>query len=120
MAAKRYVVTATLIVVRLRGAQGGEVYLKGGKFLPSTVDEAEAERLSNLGLVGEVEVSEEAAPLEPQVPPAARAQFASDEVPSDKWNVAQLDAYALEHSIDVTTASNKAEKLSLILAAPSA
>lgn len=52
MAAKtRHKVIATMIVARVPGAQGGEVYLTRGQLLPATVDSDEVKRLTGLGLV---------------------------------------------------------------------
>jgi len=36
--------------------------------------------------------------------------------PSDDWTVKQLDAYAADHGIDLSGASNKTEKLEAIVA----
>lgn len=38
----------------------------------------------------------------------------TDERPTEHWNHAQLDAYAVEHGVDLTGASTKAEKLAAI------
>lgn len=59
-AKKRYQATATMLVVRVPGAQGGEVYLRRGRLLPATVAADEIKRLLSLGLIGEAtEVPEE-------------------------------------------------------------
>ena len=52
MAAKtKYKVVATMIVVRVPGAQGGEVYFNRGRTLPDTVESSELKRLLALGLI---------------------------------------------------------------------
>jgi hypothetical protein len=52
MAAKtKYRVAATMIVVRVPGAQGGEVYFNRGRTLPDTVPSGEVKRLLALGLI---------------------------------------------------------------------
>ena len=62
-APKKYAhrVAATMIVAKIPGAQGGEVYLRKGRVLPSTVEAAEIKRLSGLGLIEkfELETSED-------------------------------------------------------------
>ena len=56
MAAKtKYKVAATMIVVRVPGAQGGEVYLYRGRTLPDTVEAPEVKRLLGLGLIAKVD-----------------------------------------------------------------
>lgn len=40
-----------MIVARVPGAQGGEVYLNRGQLLPATVENDEIKRLTALGLV---------------------------------------------------------------------
>lgn len=57
----RYRVAATMIVVRVPGAQGGEVYLNRGALLPLTVEADEIKRLVALGVVAKVEAKAEAA-----------------------------------------------------------
>ncbi|WP_188043670.1 hypothetical protein [Changpingibacter yushuensis] len=47
----QYRVDATMIVVKVPGAQGGEVYLSRGRFVPDTVDAKEVKRLLGLGLI---------------------------------------------------------------------
>jgi len=49
-------VTATMIVVKVPGAQGGETYLRKGRFLPESVTPREVKRLKELGLVETVSV----------------------------------------------------------------
>ncbi|WP_279367339.1 hypothetical protein [Microbacterium testaceum] len=44
-------VTATMIVVKVPGAQGGETYLNKGRFLPESVTAKEVKRLKDLGLI---------------------------------------------------------------------
>ena len=44
-------VTATMIVVRVPGAQGGETYLRRGRDLPASVEPGEVKRLLSLGLI---------------------------------------------------------------------
>ena len=61
MAAK-YRVKATLIVAKVPGAQGNEVYLRSGRVLPASVTATEVKRLLGLGLI-EV-VPEEVVPEE--------------------------------------------------------
>ena len=39
-----------------------------------------------------------------------------DGKPNPKWTVAQIDAYAAEHRIDLGDASNKVEKLAVLTA----
>ena len=52
MAAKKeYRVTATMIVAKVPGAQGGEVYLRKGRMLPAAVTADEVKRLLALGLI---------------------------------------------------------------------
>lgn len=65
MAAKtKYTVTATMIVVRVPGAQGGEVYLYRGRTLPDTVEAPEVKRLLGLGLIAKVDPKVAAAKAE--------------------------------------------------------
>lgn len=65
MAAKtKYKVTATMIVVRVPGAQGGEVYLYRGRTLPDTVEAPEVKRLLGLGLIEKVDPKVAAAKAE--------------------------------------------------------
>lgn len=52
-AGKRHRVAAALIVVKVPGAQGGEVYLHRGRRIPATVDAREVKRLQILGLIEE-------------------------------------------------------------------
>lgn len=66
-AKKRYQVTATMIVAKVPGAQGGEVYLRRGRILPDSVEAAEVKRLIGLGLVG-------VAPDEPDADANAEAE----------------------------------------------
>lgn len=58
MAAKKtaHRVTATMIVAKVPGAQGGEVYLRKGRTLPASVEEKEIKRLTTLGLIEKFEV----------------------------------------------------------------
>lgn len=49
-------VTATMIVAKVPGAQGGEVYLRRGRFLPESVTAKEVKRLKELGLIETVTV----------------------------------------------------------------
>lgn len=49
-------VTATMIVAKVPGAQGGEVYLRKGRTLPASVDADEIKRLTTLGLVEKFEL----------------------------------------------------------------
>lgn len=60
-AAKRYRVTATMVVVKIAGAQGGETYLRRGRVLPSTVAAAEVKRLVDRGLVEAVSAKDDKA-----------------------------------------------------------
>ncbi|WP_336642797.1 hypothetical protein [Microbacterium sp. MMO-113] len=55
--AKKYAhrVTATMIVAKVPGAQGGEVYLRQGRVLPASVTADEIKRLSTLGLIEKFE-----------------------------------------------------------------
>lgn len=52
----RHRVTAVMIVAKVPGAQGGETYLRQGRFLPDSVTAAEVKRLKGLGLVETVKV----------------------------------------------------------------
>lgn len=60
MAAKKtaHRVTATMIVAKVPGAQGGEVYLRKGRILPTSVEDKEIKRLTALGLIEKFEVDE--------------------------------------------------------------
>lgn len=51
--AKRYQAKATMLVVRVPGAQGGEVYLRKGRKLPASVEGTEIKRLLGRGLIEE-------------------------------------------------------------------
>lgn len=66
-------VTATMIVVKVPGAQGGEVYLRKGRRLPASVDSDEIKRLTGLGLVEkyEIEDADSAAGADGETPPAS-------------------------------------------------
>lgn len=48
-------VTATMIVAKVPGAQGGEVYLRQGRVLPESVTADEIKRLTTLGLIEKFE-----------------------------------------------------------------
>jgi hypothetical protein len=52
-------VTATMVVVKVPGAQGGETYLRRGRRLPDSVEKDEVKRLVGLGLVETVDVEYE-------------------------------------------------------------
>lgn len=65
MAARtRYKVTATMIVVKVPGALGGEIYLYRGRTLPETVEPTEVKRLLGLGLIEKVDPKASAAKAE--------------------------------------------------------
>lgn len=49
-------VKAALVVVRVPGSAGGEVYLRRGRPLPDSVESSEIKRLVGLGLVEKFEV----------------------------------------------------------------
>ncbi|MCT1363962.1 hypothetical protein [Microbacterium sp. p3-SID131] len=49
-------VAATMIVAKVPGAQGGEVYLRKGRILPSAVEASEIKRLTGLGLIEKFEL----------------------------------------------------------------
>lgn len=49
-------VTATMIVAKVPGAQGGEVYLRKGRVLPESVEDKEIKRLTALGLIEKFEL----------------------------------------------------------------
>lgn len=49
-------VKATMVVVKVPGAQGGETYLRRGRRLPDSVESDEVKRLVKLGLVETVEI----------------------------------------------------------------
>lgn len=51
--AKAYQAKATMLVVRVPGAQGGEVYLRQGRKLPASVEGSEIKRLLARGLIEE-------------------------------------------------------------------
>ncbi|PPF64545.1 hypothetical protein C5E11_03900 [Clavibacter michiganensis] len=78
---KRYGVTAVMIVAKVPGAQGGEVYLRRGRVLPDSVTRAEVKRLLDLDLIEEVESYEDIAEqLELQrLEAEAQAEAAFDE-----------------------------------------
>lgn len=52
----RYEVAATLIVVQVPGATGGEAYFRRGDLVPASTTKRETERLLTLGLIQEAEV----------------------------------------------------------------
>ncbi|CAN7241602.1 hypothetical protein LJR045_000981 [Microbacterium sp. LjRoot45] len=54
----RHRVKATMIVAKVPGAQGGEVYLRQGAVLPESVTNDEIKRLSTLGLIERFTVDE--------------------------------------------------------------
>ena len=60
-AQKKYAhrVKAALVVVRVPGSTGGEVYLRRGRSLPDSVESSEIKRLVGLGLVEKFEVASE-------------------------------------------------------------
>lgn len=79
MAAKtQYEVTADLIVVQVQGAQGGEVYLRRGAILPSTVSAREGKRLHDLELVKKVLIDGDTSPGD-QAPPGAESDLKDSE-----------------------------------------
>lgn len=59
--AKRYGVTAVMIVAKVPGAQGGESYFRRNRILPEAVPAKEIRRLLGLGLIEEVQPLEEIA-----------------------------------------------------------
>jgi hypothetical protein len=77
----RHQVTATMIVAKVPGAQGGETYLRQGQFLPSNVSKTETERLLDRGLIAAVPTATELEALvaAEQAEQAAREQAAFDE-----------------------------------------
>lgn len=50
----------------------------------------------------------------PAKPNLQRGAAAASDEPSEKWTVKKIDAYAEERGIDLSNASTKADKLSLI------
>ena len=121
----RHRVTATMIVVMVPGAQGGEVYLRSGRFLPATVDSKEVKRLLTLGLIEAVEV----APATPTSSTGGGNAGGSDSTgggktpehpegdPSTDWSTDQLKAYAAAKQVDVTKAKTKPEIVAALAAA---
>ncbi|MFD6030481.1 hypothetical protein ACFWE5_07180 [Cellulosimicrobium funkei] len=98
-------VTATMVVVKVPGAQGGETYLRRGRRLPDSVEKDEVKRLVGLGLVETVDVEVDVPDPDPGTPatptkPApnagwdkqlAWAQHLGIEVPDDVAEVKDKD-----------------------------
>jgi hypothetical protein len=92
-AAKRYRVKATMIVAKVPGAQGGEVYLRAGRLVPDTVTAAETKRLAGLGLI-EV-VKDAPAPAATSTEPTeAEKKAAADKAAADKAEADKVAAAA--------------------------
>jgi hypothetical protein len=72
---KRFKVKAPLIVVKVPGAQGGEVYLRRGRTLPESVESTEVKRLADLDLIEESEDPKDA---------GADEKAAADKAAADK------------------------------------
>ncbi len=100
----RYRVTAGQIVVKVRGAQGGEAYFKQGRLLPSITEKKEAERLLKLGLVEAVEID------------SGEPDFDTD-TPTADWTVEQLRTFAKEKDISLAGTGTKESILEHIAAA---
>lgn len=73
----RHRVTAVMIVAKVPGAQGGETYLRQGRFLPDSVTADEVKRLKGLGLVETVKVED--AVTDEAAAAAAAAKKAADD-----------------------------------------
>jgi len=81
--AKAYQAKATMLVVRVPGAQGGEVYLRKGRKLPAAVEGSEIKRLLGRGLIEEA--AEEAAPTGANTnPPTGGNQSGGQTPPASK------------------------------------
>ena len=112
----RYVVTASMIVVQVPGAQGGETYLRKGRPLPASVETAEAKRLLALGLVAREDVEVvDAPPADPPADPPAGPVKPAANAGADKWA-----AYATAKGLAVPDGSDKAAVVALVEAAEAA
>ncbi len=101
-----YRVAALAVVVKI---DGGERYLYEGALVDGDkVDEKSLAHLLDIGFVEKVEDE------------SAEVGDESAEKPVDKMNVAELNAYAAANSIDLGTATKKAEILGAIAAATTA
>lgn len=104
-----YIAKAAAVKVPVGAATGNRVahIVRSGDVIPEGVDPEVLEKLVERRLIRKVEVADE-------IP---------EGVPSDKWNHAQLDAYAEREVIDLAGATKKDDKLAAIakaLAAKSA
>lgn len=114
-AEKRHVVAATMVVVKVPGAQGGEVYLRKGQLLPATVEASERKRLTGLGLVTEVKAAAPAVvtpsdpPPAPPAPPAPPVEKPAPNAGPEKWA-----AYAASLGIEVPADADKARVRDLV------
>jgi hypothetical protein len=70
MAQKQHRVTATMIVAKVPGAQGGESYFRKDRILPESVTDKEIKRLTALGLITSEDAVGEPAPAAPAAPEA--------------------------------------------------
>lgn len=111
----RHIVTATMIVAKIPGAQGGETYLRKGRLLPATVDDAEVDRLTELGLIEPIEVADPD-PIVDDEPDEDEVLY-PEGAPSEDWKGGELDAYAVKHGVDLKGKTTKADKVAAILAA---
>jgi hypothetical protein len=73
----RHRVTAVMIVAKVPGAQGGETYLRQGRFLPDSVTADEVKRLKGLGLIETIKI-ETQTEAEAAAAAAAAAKAADD------------------------------------------
>lgn len=80
MAAKKtaHRVAATMIVVKVPGAQGGEVYLRRGRVLPESVEGDEVKRLVGLGLVEKFDIEPDGQDDAADAAAAAKAKAEAD------------------------------------------
>lgn len=114
-AAKRYEVAAALVVVKVPGAQGGEVYLRRGQLLPVTVVAAEIKRLLGRDLIRKSDRPEPlatgAAPDLPadEVPPPPPAPEPAANAALDTWV-----GYAKGLGIEVPDGADKVQVRELV------
>lgn len=98
-----YTVKRGVVKVSIGAASGNSVahIARQGEVLPEGVDETQLKRLLERGRIEEI---------------AGPAGTPEGE-PSEKWTKDQLEAYAAEHSVDISSSKNKADLVAAIEAA---
>lgn len=101
-----YIVTAGAVVAKF---PGGEGYFYSGATLPETVSREECKRLASIGLVEFVDDEDD-------IDDVGTGRAEGDDTPDASWKIAELQAYAAEHQIDLGAATKKADILAKLQA----